>query len=97
MNQGTLGYSLTKKTEGQKSRDTVPLKMLRLKNSGEFIFYYQEENWYHKNIFLITNFTVRSLWIRLGFHLISNNTTVYKTTNSNKTYKVRLRTLYDAV
>jgi hypothetical protein len=25
MNQGTQGYSLTKKTEGRKSRDTVPL------------------------------------------------------------------------
>jgi hypothetical protein len=25
MNQETQGYSLTKKTEGQKSRDTVPL------------------------------------------------------------------------
>jgi hypothetical protein len=25
MNQGTQGYSLMKKTEGQKSRDTVPL------------------------------------------------------------------------
>jgi hypothetical protein len=26
MNQGTQGYSLMKKTEGRKSRDTVPLK-----------------------------------------------------------------------
>jgi hypothetical protein len=26
MNQGTQGYSLTKKTEGRKSRDTVSLK-----------------------------------------------------------------------
>jgi hypothetical protein len=26
MNQGTQGYSLTKKTEGRKSRDTVPLR-----------------------------------------------------------------------
>jgi hypothetical protein len=25
MNQGAQGYSLTKKTEGRKSRDTVPL------------------------------------------------------------------------
>jgi hypothetical protein len=25
MNQGTQGYSLTKKTEGRKSRETVPL------------------------------------------------------------------------
>jgi hypothetical protein len=25
MNQGTQGYSLTEKTEGRKSRDTVPL------------------------------------------------------------------------
>jgi hypothetical protein len=25
MNQGTQGYSLTNKTEGRKSRDTVPL------------------------------------------------------------------------
>jgi hypothetical protein len=25
MSQGTQGYSLTKKTEGRKSRDTVPL------------------------------------------------------------------------
>jgi hypothetical protein len=25
MNQGTHGYSLTKKTKGQKSRETVPL------------------------------------------------------------------------
>jgi hypothetical protein len=25
MNQGTLGYHLKKKTEGQKSRETVPL------------------------------------------------------------------------
>jgi hypothetical protein len=26
LNQGTQGYSLMKKTEGRKSRDTVPLK-----------------------------------------------------------------------
>jgi hypothetical protein len=26
MNQGTQGYSLTKKTRGRKSRETVPLK-----------------------------------------------------------------------
>jgi hypothetical protein len=26
MNHGTQGYNLTKKTEGRKSRDTVPLK-----------------------------------------------------------------------
>jgi hypothetical protein len=26
MNQGTQGYSLTKKIEGRKSRETVPLK-----------------------------------------------------------------------
>jgi hypothetical protein len=26
MNQGTQGYSLTKKTEGRKSRDTVSLR-----------------------------------------------------------------------
>jgi hypothetical protein len=26
MNQGTQGYNLTKKTEGRKSRDTVPLR-----------------------------------------------------------------------
>jgi hypothetical protein len=26
MNQGTQGYSLMKKTEGRKSRDTVPLR-----------------------------------------------------------------------
>jgi hypothetical protein len=32
MNQGTQGYSLTKKTEGRKSRDTVSLKM-RIRNA----------------------------------------------------------------
>jgi hypothetical protein len=29
MNQGTQGYSLTKATEGRKSRDTIPLNMNR--------------------------------------------------------------------
>jgi hypothetical protein len=44
MNQGTQGYSLMKKTEGRKSRDTVPLSSLtsahisgRL-NSGDTVF-----------------------------------------------------------
>jgi hypothetical protein len=30
MNQGTQGYSLMKKTEGRKSRDTVSLKILHV-------------------------------------------------------------------
>jgi hypothetical protein len=30
MNQGTQGYSLTKKTEGRKSRDTVSLMFAKV-------------------------------------------------------------------
>jgi hypothetical protein len=33
MNQGTQGYSLTKKTEGQKSPETVPLNTNKLRNT----------------------------------------------------------------
>jgi hypothetical protein len=32
MNQGTQGYSLTEKTRGQKSHETVPLKELKFLN-----------------------------------------------------------------
>jgi hypothetical protein len=32
MNQGTRGYSLMKKTEGRKSRDTVSLIRLKYQN-----------------------------------------------------------------
>jgi hypothetical protein len=32
MNQGTQGYSLTKKTEGRKSRDTVSLRRKALQH-----------------------------------------------------------------
>jgi hypothetical protein len=31
MNQGTQGYCLPKKTEGRKSRETVPLNRIKIK------------------------------------------------------------------
>jgi hypothetical protein len=48
MNQGTQGYSLTKKTEGRKSRDTVSLRFTCINNtittfiwpSGIFSFFF---------------------------------------------------------
>jgi hypothetical protein len=40
MNQGTQGYSLTKKPEGRKSRDTVPLS-IRI----YFLFLLQTTEW----------------------------------------------------
>jgi hypothetical protein len=37
MNQGTQGYSLTKKTEGRKSRDTVSLSVKSQKVTTQHI------------------------------------------------------------
>jgi hypothetical protein len=56
MNQGTKGYSLMKKTEGRKSRDTVPLMLqiswnVNLQQKKRQIYVSQLRNFKHYVIF----------------------------------------------
>jgi hypothetical protein len=64
MNQGTQGYSLTKQTEGRKSRATVPL-MVRVCEFGKKVPNLAREK--KQMLFRIRAFVLRFFWRKNTF------------------------------
>jgi hypothetical protein len=64
MNQGTQGYSLTKKTEGRKSRDTVSLKAEEVKFFKIFAKFCNSsgKSFYVKDLEALLNNILLQIW-----------------------------------